>query len=214
MRVKNWSRFQHYNRRNPPWIKLYRSLLDDKDFHDLDGESVKHLVKIWLIASEADGELPASDVLAFRLRVDSEMLARIIPKLFKWLEGASEMLATCKQDAIPEAEAEAEANTETETETETEAEQEKPHRNGKTATPAAAFLAIGFSKPFGHKPFRKIFLDKFSHWKPGEQWLTDVMEETGQECERLGIKVPPQFWEGKRDVEAKEMASLKKRVPL
>jgi hypothetical protein len=212
VRVKNWSKFQHYNRRNPPWIKLYRSLLDDKDFHDLDGDAVKCLVKIWLIAAETNGILPASDVLAFRLRIDSEMLATIIPRISKWLDGASDMLASCKQSAIPEAEAEAEANTETETETEAEAEQEKT--NGKTATPAAAFLAIGFVKPFGHKPFRKVFLDKFSHWKPGEQWLTDVMEETGQECDRLGIKVPPQFWDGKRDVEAKEMASLKKRVPL
>ena len=212
MRVRNWSKFQHYNHRNPPWIKLYRSLLDDKDFHDLDGESVKQLVKIWLIASETEGELPASEVLAFRLRIDSVALAELIPRLSKWLEGASDMLASCKQSAIPEAEVEAEERDRVETEKEAEAEQEKP--NGKTVTPAAAFLAIGFPKPFGHRPFRKVFLDKFSHWDPSEQYLTELMEETGQECDRLGIKVPPQFWEGKRDVEAWEMGKLKRRVPL
>jgi hypothetical protein len=28
LRVKNWSEFQHYKDRNPPWIKLHRTLLD------------------------------------------------------------------------------------------------------------------------------------------------------------------------------------------
>ena len=26
---KNWSDFQHYKERNPPWIRLHRSLLDN-----------------------------------------------------------------------------------------------------------------------------------------------------------------------------------------
>ena len=214
MRVRNWTRFQHYNYRKPPWIKLYRDLLDDKDFHELDGESVKYLVMIWLIASESDGELPASEVLAFRLRIDSTTLARLIPKLSKWLEDASKPLAPRKQSATPEAEAEAEERDRVRVETEAEAEGAKPPRpNGKTATPAAAFLAIGFEHPFGHRPFQKIFIDKFSHQHPG-QWLTDVMELTCQECDRLGVKVPPQFYEAKRDVEAAENQKIKKRVPL
>jgi hypothetical protein len=30
--IKNWSEFQHYKDRNPPWIKLHRALLDDYAF--------------------------------------------------------------------------------------------------------------------------------------------------------------------------------------
>ena len=35
LRVKGWARFQHYRHRRPPWIRLYRSLLDDPTWHDL-----------------------------------------------------------------------------------------------------------------------------------------------------------------------------------
>ena len=41
-RVKNWSKFQHYKNRNPPWIRLHVEILDDykadgteNDFHAL-----------------------------------------------------------------------------------------------------------------------------------------------------------------------------------
>ena len=30
---KNWSQFQHYKGRRPPWIKLHRALLDEDDNH-------------------------------------------------------------------------------------------------------------------------------------------------------------------------------------
>ena len=32
MRIKNWNRFQHFKDRKPPWIKLYRDILDDLAF--------------------------------------------------------------------------------------------------------------------------------------------------------------------------------------
>jgi hypothetical protein len=54
-RVKNWKKFQHFKDRSPPWIKLYRDLLDDPDWHELSGDEAKALVMIWLVASENDG---------------------------------------------------------------------------------------------------------------------------------------------------------------
>ena len=121
MRVKNWSHFQHYKHRRPPWIKLYRELLDDPEYHALEPSAAKLLPLLWLIASEKDGELPASDVLAFRVRLASDALARCLGCLKHWLEGipegsavqhdmapgppnASVVLATCKQPATPETE--------------------------------------------------------------------------------------------------------------
>jgi hypothetical protein len=68
-RIRNWHKFQHYRKRNPPWIKLHRNLLDDKEWHELDGEAAKALIMLFLLASELDGELLPIATLAFRLRM-------------------------------------------------------------------------------------------------------------------------------------------------
>ena len=67
---KNWHSFQHYNKRNPPWIKLHRSILDDYGFACLPVASRALAPMLWLIASESkDGVISlASEALAFRLR--------------------------------------------------------------------------------------------------------------------------------------------------
>ena len=31
--VRNWSDFQHYKDRSPPWIRLHRDLLDNYEFN-------------------------------------------------------------------------------------------------------------------------------------------------------------------------------------
>jgi hypothetical protein len=59
MKIKNWKKLQHYKDRKPPWIKLYRDLLDDPEWHELSGDDAKHLIMLWLIASEDEnGVLP------------------------------------------------------------------------------------------------------------------------------------------------------------
>ena len=35
MKPKNWSHFQHYKDRCPPWIKLHKELLNDRAFMTL-----------------------------------------------------------------------------------------------------------------------------------------------------------------------------------
>ena len=50
LRVKNWEKFQHYKDRTPPWIKLYRDLLNDYEFSCLQDASKAHLMLIWLLA--------------------------------------------------------------------------------------------------------------------------------------------------------------------
>ena len=114
MKIKDWHLFQHYKDRKPPWIKIYRDLLDDPEWHELPGDSTKVLIMLWLIASESkdmSGDIPAIKTLAFRLRITEAEVNRHIITLSHWIEyDASELLADSKQDAIPE--------TETETETE------------------------------------------------------------------------------------------------
>jgi hypothetical protein len=86
MRIKNWDRFQHFKDRKPIWIKLYRDLLDDLNWHELDPKSAKALVMIWLIASEDLGILPETKTLAFRLRMSEKETKEVITRLSSWLE--------------------------------------------------------------------------------------------------------------------------------
>ena len=56
--VKNWNTFQHYGKRNPPWIKLHRAILDDYAFCALPDVSKAHLMLLWLYASQNNGSVP------------------------------------------------------------------------------------------------------------------------------------------------------------
>jgi|TARA_Y100000310_G_scaffold333702_1_gene411779 hypothetical protein len=57
-RVANWDNLQHYKDRNPPWIKLHNSLLDDYDFSCLPDASKAHLIAIMMLASRTENKLP------------------------------------------------------------------------------------------------------------------------------------------------------------
>ena len=86
MKIKNWNKFQHFKDRKPPWVKLYRDLLDDIEWHELDPKASKVLTMLWLIASEDDGNIPSTKQLAFRLRMPEKETEVCISKLSHWLE--------------------------------------------------------------------------------------------------------------------------------
>jgi len=103
MRIKNWDRFQHFKDRKPIWIKLYRDLLDDLNWHNLDPKLAKALVMIWLIASEDCGQLPEIKSLAFRLRMSEKDTKDIVTKLSAWLEQDDiDGISSVYQDDMPE----------------------------------------------------------------------------------------------------------------
>lgn len=139
---KNWREFQHYKDRNPPWIRLHRKLLDDKDFHRLPVESRALAPMLWLLAAESvDGSIEADpDDLAFRLRTNEKDITKALKPLiergfFVMEQGASNVLAGCKQLA-PESCSETEALQRTETEAETETEATQKSRASRSATPS------------------------------------------------------------------------------
>lgn len=106
---KDWREFQHYKDRNPPWIRLHKSLLDNYEFQCLPVASKALAPMLWLIASDfTDGVIDADiKKLAFRLRQsETEIAAALKPLIdngFFVLEGdASDALADCKQSAVPE----------------------------------------------------------------------------------------------------------------
>jgi hypothetical protein len=135
-RIKGWSEFQHYKDRRPPWIKLHRTLLDNREYHMLSDGAGKALPLIWIMASDFGGELPDNKTAAFRLRKAEDEYHAVISELVErgFVEQAeqvaSELLASCyttskqgsnhatpsaskllqtvKEDAIPETEGETE----------------------------------------------------------------------------------------------------------
>ena len=120
MKPKNWSHFQHYKDRCPPWIKLHKELLNDRAYMTLPTASKALAPLLWLLASESkDGTFDASiDELVFRLRMpESDIktgLKHLIDKGF--FVDDSNVLAERYQDAIPETETETERESETKTE--------------------------------------------------------------------------------------------------
>ena len=116
MKIKNWSKFQHFKDRRPPWVKLYRDLLDDMEWHELDPLSSKVLVTLWLLASEDDeqqGKLPNLKTLSWRLRLPQAQVVECINKLSHWLEQDEiKVISTGYQDDLPETETETKRETE------------------------------------------------------------------------------------------------------
>lgn len=135
---KNWRDFQHYKDRSPPWIRLHRKLLDDKDFHRLPVDARALAPMLWLLASESvDGIINADvDDLAFRLRTTELAIRKGLDPLlergfFVVEQDASNAIATCQHDATPETE----ALQRTETEAETENPARAPRKSSSNLEP-------------------------------------------------------------------------------
>jgi hypothetical protein len=126
MKIKNWHKFQHFKDRKPPWVKLYRDLLDDIEWHELEPKSAKVLVMLWLIASEEDGNIPEVKRLAFRLRMSEKDTEVCLSKLSHWVEQDDINTISDGHQSDP-------LETEVETETETK-KRERPSR--KTSLPS------------------------------------------------------------------------------
>ena len=61
LRVRNFEQFQHYKERNPIWIKLYCSLLDDYEFAQLPDQTKFHAVGLMLLASRLNNKFPSDE---------------------------------------------------------------------------------------------------------------------------------------------------------
>ena len=108
--IKNWPTFQHYKDRSPPWIKLHKGLLDDFNYQRLPIASRALAPMLWLLASESmDGSIDSEpEKLAFRLRTSEQDITDGLNPLIEagFLTAASNSLAGCLQDAMPETETE------------------------------------------------------------------------------------------------------------
>jgi hypothetical protein len=142
MRIKNWKKFQHFSHRRPPWIRLYRTLLDDKDWHSLSGDLVKFLVNLWLLASEdetKEGILPDRATISFRLRKSENEVNAYLSALCNWLtQDATDLHTTCIQDEYKTVTGQVQSvasDTDSDTETDTEIHSVRSAKRKRTAYP-------------------------------------------------------------------------------
>lgn len=59
-RIRNWSKFQHYKKRNPPWVKIHNSIFLSDDWASIPDNSKLIMVICIVVASRFDGFLPKS----------------------------------------------------------------------------------------------------------------------------------------------------------
>lgn len=112
-RVKNYEKFQHYSKRNPPWIRLYVDLLnaDDIAYTNLSDAHKLHLIHIWLLASRHQNRIPLDEKwLQRRLNVTEKInLKPLFDAGFLVICGdASTAQASCNTTLPPETETETE----------------------------------------------------------------------------------------------------------
>jgi hypothetical protein len=157
---------------------LYRDILDDIEWHELDPQAAKVLVMLWLIASEDDGNLPDIKKLAFRLRMTEKQTSDCIFKLSHWVEQDDiKPISTRYQDDRLETE------TETETEREKEGEAEKKTQRG-TRLPADCLLPPEWADFCKHQrpdlvP-RQVFDEFRDYWiaQPGQKGVKTDWDAT------------------------------------
>ena len=108
MRIKNWKKFQHFKDRRPPWIKLHREILDQRDINLISDKSFRVLIGLWLLAAEdeqKEGNLPDIEEIAFRLREKKSVITSCLGELKSFvLQGDITMISERYQVGPPEAE--------------------------------------------------------------------------------------------------------------
>jgi hypothetical protein len=122
MKIKNYNKFQHFKDRRPPWIKLHRELLDQRDINLISDRSFRVLIGLWLLASEdesMEGCLPEIPEISFRLRMPESDILKSFQELKHFIVDVDiNVISERYQVDDPE--------TETETEIKRETERERP----------------------------------------------------------------------------------------
>lgn len=106
LRVKNWEQFQNYKDREPKWIKLHRSLLDDYEYNHLADAAKSHLIGIWLLAAKLDNKIPC-DAKWIASKIGAESEVQLTPLLKANFLEPYESVQNCTE-LYPETETETE----------------------------------------------------------------------------------------------------------
>lgn len=92
LKVRNFEKFQHYKKRRPPWIRLYRNLWDDPRFFELNETERYFLISFFVIAAQNDNKIVVNNAWLKR-----EMATDLVPPIDRLVRGG--WLEWCEQDA-------------------------------------------------------------------------------------------------------------------
>lgn len=187
-KVIGWDKLQHFKNRRPPWIKLYRDILDDRQIHGLSDKAFRVLIQLWLLASEdeqLEGNLPSAEDIAFRLRMPPKEIIKIIQELNGLISTRYQddinLSSERYQDDTPEREGEGEGETEGEymlgkskkfDEDAKELLSFLNQKTGRNYQPVKANLDIIKARlKEGYTPtdLRKVIAKKYREWSPDEK---------------------------------------------
>lgn len=114
LEICEWDRFQHYKKRNPPWVKLYSAVLDDDDFDAMPDASKLLFFCLLPFASRRNNKIK-NDLswLQKKLPISTKITKKTLQPLvdagfINCYQDASKKIALNKQDATPETETETE----------------------------------------------------------------------------------------------------------
>ena len=155
LKIKNWEKYQHYSKRNPPWIKLHNKLFDNYEYGRLQNDSKLLLISLYLLASKCDNCIP-NDVEWIKKKTMIQGKIEIVPLIKAGFininsgvpscdQNDSEVIATCKQNG----------GTETETETETKTETKKNRKE----------YSVNFLSFWNEYPVKKAKGDAHKSWQ-------------------------------------------------
>jgi len=102
LKVKNWTQFQHYKDRNPPWVKFHFEILASQDWVMLADASKLLACVCMLVASRHDGKVPNDPAYIKRvayLDVMPDLQPLIDCGFLEVLADASMMQADARQEA-------------------------------------------------------------------------------------------------------------------
>jgi hypothetical protein len=110
IKIAKWDTFQHYKKRNPPWIKLYAWILDNDEFDCMHDASKLLYFCLLPFASRRQNKIKLDLIwLQKKLPIDNPITQDTIQPLVDngfivCYQDASNNIAECKQDATPETE--------------------------------------------------------------------------------------------------------------
>lgn len=101
--IRNWEVYQHYSKRNPPWIRLYYKILQDRRFFRLDNSTKWLAVGCFLLASQHQNRIPFDEewiIKELSFEGTPNWQALLESEFIKPIDcDASTMLAECKRGA-------------------------------------------------------------------------------------------------------------------
>ena len=184
MRIKNWAKFQHFKNRRPPWIKLHREILDQRDINVISDRSFRVLINCWLLASEdreLEGILPTIQDIAFRVRIEEKYIVESLQELTNFIDSTDVILISERYQVGPP-----------ETETETENKKTCIRSSAKKYANGADFERFWIVWPDkrNKKKARDVFIRKKFSITDVDELIADVELRKRSDKRWLGGFIP------------------------